>query len=186
MLTQGWRLCKTKIGKYGQWVRVQKLSAVVATANFQQKEWVWKNVCWFLSEIKSEKHLLSCSQCRVHRKSWMKITYVGGRKRATSTCSCWRVSVQRCSVQCKGNNLIGVTTVEGGTTIGTTALVYWQLHSSLYTGAVQGYWSTPNWSDCRQWCRQVSTVLLLSIFLAKKSIYCIFEGETCSFPFARG
>jgi hypothetical protein len=31
------------------------------------------------------------------------------------------------------------------------------LHSSLYTGAVQGYWSTPNWSDRRQGCRQVST-----------------------------
>ncbi len=40
---------------------------------------------------------------------------------------------------------------------GTTALVYWQLNSSLYTGAVQDYWSTPNWSDCRQGCRQMST-----------------------------
>jgi hypothetical protein len=33
------------------------------------------------------------------------------------------VSVQRYSVQYKGYNLIGVTTVEGGTTRGTTALV---------------------------------------------------------------
>jgi hypothetical protein len=42
--------------------------------------------------------------------------------------------------------------VEGGATIGTTALVCWQLHSSLYTystGSVQGYWSTPDWSDRR-------------------------------------
>jgi hypothetical protein len=23
----------------------------------------------------------------------------------------------------------------------------------MYTGAVQGYWSTPNWSDRRQGCR---------------------------------
>ncbi len=52
---------------------------------------------------------------------------------------------------------VGVTTVEEGATIGTTALVYGQLHSSLYTGAVQGYWSTPDWSDRRQGCRQVST-----------------------------
>ncbi len=38
MSTQGRRLWKTKIGKYGQRVHVQNLSAVVATANFQQKE----------------------------------------------------------------------------------------------------------------------------------------------------
>jgi hypothetical protein len=49
--------------------------------------------------------------------------------------------------------------VEASTTRGTTALVYWQLNSSLYTSAVQGYWSTPNWSDRRQGCRQVSTGL---------------------------
>jgi hypothetical protein len=54
------------------------------------------------------------------------ITYEGGRKRATSACSYRHVSVgvQRCSVQCKEYNLIGVTAVEGGTTIGMTALVY--------------------------------------------------------------
>jgi hypothetical protein len=34
-------------------------------------------------------------------------------------------SVQKYSVQYKGYNLIGVTTVEGGTTRGTTALVYY-------------------------------------------------------------
>ncbi len=49
--------------------------------------------------------------------------------------------------------------MEASTTRGTTALVYWQLHSSLYTGAVQGYWSTPNWSDRLKGCRQVSTEL---------------------------
>ncbi len=43
-----------------------------------------------------------------------------------------------------------------------TALVYWQLHSSLYTGAVQGCWSTPHWSDRCQSCRQVPTGLPLS------------------------
>ncbi len=47
MSTQGQKLCKTKIEKYGQQVRVQKLSAVVAAANFQQKEWVLKNVVDF-------------------------------------------------------------------------------------------------------------------------------------------
>ncbi len=53
---------------------------------------------------------------------------------ATSACRCRRVSVQGYSVQYKRYNLIGVTTVEGGTTRGTTALAYLQLHSSLYTG----------------------------------------------------
>jgi hypothetical protein len=64
---------------------------------------------------------------------------------ATSACSCQRVSVsvQRYSVQYKGYNLVGVSTVEEGTRRGMTALVYWQLHSSLYTGTVQGWWSTP-------------------------------------------
>jgi hypothetical protein len=59
-------------------------------------------------------------------------------ERATSTCSCRCISVgvQKYSVQYKGYNLIGVTTVEGGTARGTTALVYLQLHISLYTGIV--------------------------------------------------
>jgi hypothetical protein len=55
------------------------------------------------------------------------------KERATSACRCRRVSV---SVQHKGYNLIGVTTVEGGTARGKTALVYLQLHISLYTGTV--------------------------------------------------
>jgi hypothetical protein len=60
------------------------------------------------------------------------------KERATSACRCRRVSVsvQRYSVQYKGYILIGVTTVEGGTMRGTTALVYLQLHSSLCKGAV--------------------------------------------------
>jgi hypothetical protein len=41
------------------------------------------------------------------------------------------------SVQYKGYNLIGVATVEGGTTRGTTTLDYRQLHSSLYCIQVQ-------------------------------------------------
>jgi hypothetical protein len=60
------------------------------------------------------------------------------RERATSAWRCRRVSVgvQRYSVQYEGYNLIGVTTVEGGTARDTTALVYLQLHISLYTGTV--------------------------------------------------
>ncbi len=49
-------------------------------------------------------------------------------ERATSAEDCRRVSVsvsvQQYSVQCKGYNLIGVTTVEASETRGTTALVY--------------------------------------------------------------
>ncbi len=54
-----------------------------------------------------------------------KITYEGG-ERATSAEDCQRVSVsvQQYSVQCKGYNLIGVTTVEASETRGMTALVY--------------------------------------------------------------
>ncbi len=48
------------------------------------------------------------------------------KERAACDGNCWHVSVsvQKYSVQYKGYNLIGVTTVEGGTTRGTTALVY--------------------------------------------------------------
>jgi hypothetical protein len=48
------------------------------------------------------------------------------------------MSVQQYSVQYKGYNLIGVTTVEASATRGTTALVYYWINSSLYTGTVQG------------------------------------------------
>jgi hypothetical protein len=82
------------------------------------------------------------------------------------------VCVQQFSVQCKGYNLIGVTTVEASETRGTTALVYCLIGSSLYTGTVQGWWSTPptgltvgrgevhpNWSDGQQGRSQLSTSL---------------------------
>ncbi len=55
------------------------------------------------------------------------VTYEGERERATSADDSRRVSdgVQKYSVQCKGYNLIEVTTVEGGTTRGTTVVVYY-------------------------------------------------------------
>jgi hypothetical protein len=83
------------------------------------------------------------------------------------------VCVQQYSVQCKGYNLFGVTTVEASETRGTTALVYCLIGSSLYTGTVQGWWSTPptgltvgkevhpNWSDGQQGRSQLSTWVYL-------------------------
>ncbi len=52
------------------------------------------------------------------------VTYEGERERVTSADNSWRVSdgVQKYSVY-KGYNLIRVTSMEGGTTRGTTALV---------------------------------------------------------------
>ncbi len=71
-----------------------------------------------------------------------KITYEGGRERATSADDCRHVSVgmsvQQYSVQCKGYNLFRVTTVEASDTRGTTALVYCLINNSFYTGTVQG------------------------------------------------
>ncbi len=43
------------------------------------------------------------------------------------------------------------------TTRGTTALVYCLINSSLYTGTVHRWWSTPNWLDGHQGCSQLST-----------------------------
>jgi hypothetical protein len=48
------------------------------------------------------------------------------------------VSVQQYSVQCKGYNLIGVTTVKVSATRGTTALVCCLINISLYTGMQAG------------------------------------------------
>ncbi len=66
--------------------------------------------------------------------------YTGTVHVLSSACSCRLVSVsgrvQGYSVQYKGYNLVGVTTVEEGTTRGMTTLVYLQLHISLYTGTV--------------------------------------------------
>jgi hypothetical protein len=93
-----------------------------------------------------------------------KTTWEGRRERATSADDCRRVSVgvsvQQYSVQCKGYNLIGVTTVETSETRGMTALVY-LLHSSLYTDTVHVLSSVagvhPTGLTADQGCRQVST-----------------------------
>ncbi len=60
------------------------------------------------------------------QKGTIIVTYEGERERATRADDSRHVSdgVQNYSVQYKGYNLIGVTTVEGGTTRGTTTLVY--------------------------------------------------------------
>jgi hypothetical protein len=68
------------------------------------------------------------------------VTHKGKKERATSADNSCCVSddVQKYSVQYNGYNLIRVTTVDRGTMRGTTALVYYWIHSSLYTGTVQG------------------------------------------------
>jgi hypothetical protein len=54
----------------------------------------------------------------------MKVSLTKVGERATSVCSFRYASVQRCSVQYKGYNMVGVTTVEEDAMIGMTALVY--------------------------------------------------------------
>jgi hypothetical protein len=58
-------------------------------------------------------------------------------------------------------------TVEASETRGTAALVYLQLHSSLYTGTVHVLSSVagvhPTGLTADQGCRQVSTVLIIQI-----------------------
>jgi hypothetical protein len=78
-------------------------------------------------------------KCTLQKETTI-VTFKGKRERATSADNSQRVSddVQKYSVQYKGYNLIEVTTVEGGTMRGTTALVYYWIHSSLYKGTVQG------------------------------------------------
>jgi hypothetical protein len=112
-------------------------------------------------------------ECTLQKLKQKSLTKAG--ERATGAEDCRRVSVGVCvqqySVQCKGYNLIGVTTVEAIETRGMTALVYCLISSSLYTGTVQGWWSTPptgltvsrgevhpNWSDGQQGCSQLSTI----------------------------
>ncbi len=76
-------------------------------------------------EVKSRREARkSCSRCGVRCEMKQNITHVGKRERVTCAEDCQHVSgsVQKYSVQYKGYNLIGVTTVEGGTTRGTTAL----------------------------------------------------------------
>ncbi len=133
---------------------------MVALCPLPTEKWIWKKLLISKQNCK-EKGCESCGQWSVHCKTWNKNSLTKAKERATSADDCRRmkagVSVQQYSIQCKGYNLFGVTTVEVSTTRGATALVYWQLNSSLYTSVVQGYWSTPNWSDRRQGCRQVST-----------------------------
>jgi hypothetical protein len=61
---------------------------------------------------------------------------------------------------------INNNTVEASETRGTTALVYLQLHSSLYTGTVHVLSSVagvhPTGLTADQGCRQVSTILILT------------------------
>ncbi len=65
-------------------------------------------------------------KCALQKLKQKSLTKAG--ERAISAEDCQRVSVGVCvqqySVQCKGYNLIGVTTVEASETRGTTALVY--------------------------------------------------------------
>ncbi len=72
------------------------------------------------------------------QKETIIVTYEGERERATRADNSRHVSdgVQKYSVQYKGYNLFVLTTVEGGTMRGMTALVYYWIHSSLYTGTV--------------------------------------------------
>ncbi len=106
------------------------------------------------------------TECTLQMLKQKSLTKAG--ERATSAEDCRRVSVgvsvQQYSVQCKGYNLIEVTTVEASETRGATALVYWLINSSLYTGSVHCmycavWWSTvhPDWFDGQQGCRQLST-----------------------------
>jgi hypothetical protein len=64
---------------------------------------------------------MECTLRKLKQKSLTK-----AEERATSAEDCRRVSVGVCvqqySVQCKGYNLVGVTTVEASETRGTTAL----------------------------------------------------------------
>jgi hypothetical protein len=97
-----------------------------------------RRVLGFRSEIGSLKGLKIVASAVHTAKIEMKISLTRAWERVTSACRCRRVSVsvQSYSVQCKGYNLIGVTTVEEGTVRGMTTLVYLQLLISLYTGTV--------------------------------------------------
>ncbi len=72
------------------------------------------------------------------------------------------MSVQRYSVQYKGYNLVGVITVEGGASRGTTALVF----DSYIAAYIQVLYRVtgvhPTGPAVDQGCRQVSTILYFS------------------------
>ncbi len=94
-----------------------------------------KNV--FKVECCGSSLLTSNRNIWAHCKTWNRKSLTKAEERATGADGCRCVSVQKYSVQYKGYNLIGVTTVEASTTRGTTALVYCLINSSLYTGTVQ-------------------------------------------------
>jgi hypothetical protein len=102
-------------------------------------------------------------ECTLRNLKQKSLTKAGERATSAEDCRRVSVSVQQYSVQCKGYNLIGVTTVEASETRGTTALVYLQLHSNLYTGTVHVLSSVagvhPAGLTADQGCRQVSTSL---------------------------
>jgi hypothetical protein len=79
----------------------------------------------------------------------MKTSLTKAKERATSACSCLRVSVSvhRYSVQYKGYNLVGVTTVEEGTMRGTTA-IFIDSYIAVYIQVLyKGGGVHPNWFD---------------------------------------
>jgi hypothetical protein len=82
-------------------------------------------------------------ECTLQNLKQKSLTKAGERATNAEDCRRVSVSVQQYSVQCKGYNLIGATTVEASETRSTTALVYCLINSSLHTGTVQGWWSTP-------------------------------------------
>jgi hypothetical protein len=123
-----------------------KSSVVVALCLLPTDKWIWKKLLIFKWNRKWKVlwklYPMECTLQNLNQKS---LTKAG--ERATST-NDYRhvsvgVSVQQYSVQCKGYNLIQVTTMEASKTRGTKALVYCLINSSLYTGTVQGWWSTP-------------------------------------------
>ncbi len=155
MATQGWKLCKklaTIQQNISEKTNVFKTECCGSSGQFPTERMKQK-VCRFLSEIRNKKSLRSCSQWSVHCEiEAKKVTYEGERKSdqrlEMPTCECKCTEVQ-CTVR---RVQLDLGHHCRSTTRGMTALVYWKLHSSLYTGAVQGYWSTPNWSDRHQGC----------------------------------
>ncbi len=119
MTAQGRKLYKKNWQQYSKiWVRKQtcsKLSAVVAPVQLPTERMKQK-VCRLLSKIGSGRacKVLANEVYTVELKRKMSLTKA--KERATSTCRCRRVSmsVQRYSVQYKGYNLMGVTTVFSG------------------------------------------------------------------------
>jgi hypothetical protein len=71
--------CAKKNKNIGKKSLCSKLSAVVATANFQQRK-TKKKICGFLSRIVSEKRLLSCSRWSAHCRIEMKTSLMKAKR----------------------------------------------------------------------------------------------------------